>query len=288
MEVVAAAASEIWRQEVPEVKVSVGPGGTFANVFMVQNNEAQMGTIPGNAAYDGWVQEPPFDKKTDNLRGMMALYPNVFQIWALPQSEISTITDLIGKRVGTSQPDSGGYLASVKIFDVYGFSFDDIVKARGQVMPLGWGAAVGGLKDRRIDVLTWTTTYPAPAIVDAMMTQDLDVIGLDQDKIDEFMGKYPGFIRITIPAGTYKGQEDDVYTFGSPVSLIIHKDLPEDLVYRMTKALWERRSRLGDTHALLKGMSLENVAHGMMVPLHPGAKRFYQEIGAVLDPIDQD
>jgi uncharacterized protein len=199
-------------------------------------------------------------------------------MWALADSDIFEIPDVVGhKYVPGTGTGTGAWTTAKYVLSVYDLTFEDVEEAGGKVIPYNWPDANSGLQDKYLDVVSWTTSFPQPAMLNTSMQRDIRLIPFD--KRQQFIDTFPGHVPITIPAGTYNKQEIDIETVASPLFFVVSKDLSKDLVKAMTKALWENRDKLGAAHSLLKYMTEETVGKGMAIPLHPGAIEAYEELG---------
>lgn len=283
-EIVGAAAAEIWKNNISGTQFASMPSsGTSANIPLMQVGQAQVGVCTGDSAVSAAAGVDPYDQVYDNVAALFSLYPNTLQIWVQGDSDIQDFADLIDKKFTFAAPGSGPFQPTLNMMELYGFSEDDVKAAGGTIEYLDWSTAVSKLSDGNLDAVIWTTSYPAAKIVEAETTRSLRLLQVDTAKLDEYRATYGGWIEVIIPAGTYKNQPEDIKTIGTPNFLCVLDDMDNDLVYTLTKTLWENTETLGNTHALLKNINLETVACGMGVPLHPGAQKFYEEIGAVLD-----
>lgn len=279
-EVVGAAVAEIWNNNIPDIEFSAVPsGGTSVNVDLLDTDQGDVGMITADVAVSASTGTDPFEKEYTDLRAIFATYPNTYQIWVQKDSGIEDFDDLLDKKICFGSPGSGPYQVTLNFMSVFGFTEDDVAENGGDVQYLSWGDAVTALQDGNIDAVCWTTTYPAAKITDAEISREFKLLQINPDKLQEFKEIYGGWEDVVIPAGTYKGQAEDITTVGTPNMFAILADIDEDLVYEMTKSLWENKETLGNTHALLKGLSEETVASGMGIELHPGAQRYYEEMG---------
>ena len=144
---------------------------------------------------------------------------------------------------------------------------------------LNFGEAVTALKDRIIDCAVVGSGAPTSAVVDATATLDITFVTLDQKAMEVFCADRPYLAMMVLPAGTYKGQDQDVPVVASPAIFSANDEMSEDLVYRITKALWENIDELASVHAQGKNVKLETALSAMSVPLHPGAEKYYKEVG---------
>ena len=278
-EVVASAISEIIRKKAPGVMASPEPGRGGLNVKMVEAKKGEMGVDLNNILFDAVNANAPYKKAHKDVRTIMHLYPNYYQLFALKEANIKGVKDLVGKRFVPASPGSNPYIANERLLRTSGLTFKDIEKGGGKVVISRWKDALQGMKDRNIDAIAWVTSAPQPGIMDVAMTRKLDFISIPDADLDRFLKKYPMYTKGKIPANTYSGQTEPTQTFVGTLVLIVHKDVPEDAVYNITKALWENRQTLGRSHPSLKYISEETVIESLNAPLHPGAKRYWKEAG---------
>lgn len=282
-EVVGTAAAEILKKAIPGTQFSAVPStGLATNPLLLQSRQGDVGSLSsslGVLARDG---QPPFKEPYPELCALFATYANVLQVWIPVDSNIKDLSDLKDKRFSFGLPGSTHYQPVLNLFEIYSISESDLKKT-AKVQPLAWGAATNALRDNNIDALIWETACPAPAIQSIEVSRPYTLVQMDEKKLDEFASKYEGWFKVTIPAGTYKGQKEDVKTIATQNILAVDASMDPDLVYAMAKSLWENRVELGNTHATLKNISLDNVACNVGLKLHPGARKYFEEIGAKLD-----
>jgi len=120
---------------------------------------------------------------------------------------------------------------------------------------------------------------PTAAVVDASVSLDINLLEVDKEPMEKFMEEVSYFRLFTIPAGTYKGVDRDVLTGASPALLIVREDLGEEVVYKITKVIFEHLEDLRGVHAQADNISLEGALQAMSIPLHPGAEKYYKEVG---------
>lgn len=275
MEIVGAAAIELFKAALPDVQFSSVPStGSAVNVMMMAAGEGELGIITADTLAASGKGEAPFSESISGLMSMCALYPNTIQLWSLPSANINDFSDLAGKTFTCGQYGGGPYQPCMNMLTTFGMTEDDV-----NITPLAWGEATSNLQDGNIDAVFWTTSYPAAGIVNASVGRDFNLVQINRDKLAEYKNTYEGWVDITIPAGTYSFQKEDVYTLGTPNLLVVREDVPEDVVYALTKAICENYEALGSAHALLKNLNDATVAQGLVCGIHPGALRYYQEKG---------
>lgn len=202
-------------------------------------------------------------------------YPEVIQIIANTSSGIESVEGLKGKKVAIGAPGSGTEANARQILAVHGMDYDDLEKADY----LSFGEATDQLKNNQIDAAFVTAGIPTSAVTEISQTSDISVIPIDSGKIKELSDQYPFYTEVTIPAGSYNNQDKDVTTTAVMAMLVVSEELEEDLVYDLTKQLFENRQSIIDTHDRGNDLKLETAIEGMPIDLHAGAKKYYDEEG---------
>ena len=251
-------------------------GGSVANLKMIGEGQVEMIMSAANTALGGYSGLAPFEKPVDNIRGITALYPETFQFVVLDASGLKTIEDLKGMRVAVGAPGSGTERTAKMVLEAHGITYDDI-----DAQFLGFGEAVTALKDRLIDCAIVGSGIPTSSVVDASATLDINLLEVNREKTDVMMNDGPYFRYETIAEGTYNGVDHDTLTVASPALLITSVDTDEELVYEMVKALYDNIEDLEAVHAQGKNIKLEKANSAMSIPLHPGAERYYKEVGVI-------
>ncbi|WP_421617003.1 TAXI family TRAP transporter solute-binding subunit [Brevibacillus sp. TJ4] len=235
-----------------------------ADIAFIQNDIAEY-AINGTAMFEQ-------DGKIDAFQALGALYDETIQIVVSADSNIASVADLQGKRVSVGSPGSGTEKNAEQILEAYGLTFDDI-----QLQRLSFADSAKAIQDGQLDAAFQTAGTPTAAITELAVTKGVKIIPIDADKIDAIIAKYPFYVKTTIPANTYQTVPEEVETVSVKSMLVIRSDLSEDLVYKVTKAIFENIDQLG--HAKAKEIKLENALQGVSIPVHPGAKKYFDEHG---------
>ena len=279
-----AALAELVRKNIAGSVVTVQPGGGTTNIKLVEKGDAQLAVTNSSSLYDAKKGNKPFEKPYTKVKALANIYPQTHQMMVLADSGIKEVEDVVGKRFVPAAPGQSTYDVNAAVLDIHGLTFDSL-KAKGTKLVLtgAQGQANDMLKDKQIDAVWWATACPSPGIVDVALAREVSFVGIRDDKLKQLLTKYPQFARATIPAGTYRGQAKEVQTIGWFTTFIASADLPDDVAYWIVKLMWENRKDLISANALLKFIDKPTVAVGTQIDLHPGAKKFYQEIGAAMD-----
>jgi len=246
------------------------------SLTLMQGGRGELALVPGDVLSAAWRADEQAGFKTSHykLRGVSAAYGNYVQIVARADSGIRTVADLKGKRVSVGMARSSTELNARAIVKAAGLSYKDFAKV--EYLPFGQSAEL--LKDRQIDATLQSTVAGAMPLRDLATAAKLVLVAIPADVVAK-AGDV--FQPATIPAGTYPGQATDVPTAAIPNFLVTRSDVPDELVYAMTKALFANLDTLRGLQSVAKAMTRENAITGMPVPLHPGAEKYYREVGVI-------
>ncbi len=265
------------QKEIPGVTIAVAPGGGVANVEGVEFGKCDIGFSNSSSGVDAIHGRPPFKQKMQNIRQLANLYPQYFQIVVLENSGIKSVADLKGKVISPGPKGHTGEFASRQVLQIYGLSYKDMAK----VHHVSYTDTVALMKDGHCDAWLFCTTVPAAAVMDLASTRKIRLISLPEEKIKQMQNLNAGYIKRMIPKGTYQGVDYDVYGFGFFTHMIVSAKLPEDLVYKITKTMANNLPRFGNVVKAMKGVTSKDLALDIGIPFHPGALKYYKEIGAL-------
>lgn len=273
----AGAISRIVYEKIPELKVTVeASGASVANAKLIASGDADFAILQNDIAFYAYTGvKPMFDKAVPNIRGVASLYPEHCQIHARKDAKIGSVKDLKGKRVAVGPLGSGTEQNAIQILGAYGLKFEDL----GKVERLTATESADFLKDGRIDAAFYTVGVGASAIVDPALMIETMIVPVDGPQADALVKKYPFYSKDKVPAGIYKGVDKDVPTVAVLAILVAKAELEGDVVYKITKAMFENIKSIETAHAKGKEVKLEKALIGMPIPIHPGAQRFFTEKG---------
>lgn len=211
------------------------------------------------------------DNKVENIKAIATLYPETIQIVTTKKSGIKSVKDLKGKKVSVGSPGSGTVANAEQILEIYGMTFDDIKK-----QDLSFDESTEGIQNGSIDAAFVTAGTPTGAVESLSATEDVVIVPLDSDKVDDLIKKYPYYVKDEVPSGVY-GLDGAVSTVAVQAMLVARADLSEQVVYDITKAIFENLDKV--THAKGKLIKVENALNGVGIDVHPGAKKYFDEKG---------
>jgi TRAP transporter TAXI family solute receptor len=280
------ALARMWTERVPGVQASAqSTGASVANIRLIQRGDVDVAFVQNDIAYYAFNGIEMFrGDRQQALRGMAMLYPETIQIVTLRHKNINSVADLRGKRVAVGAPGSGTEVNARQILllhDIgyYGGANPAVRAQRLQPDFLSFAEAADQLKDGVIDAAFITAGTPTAAVQDIAATRDLRIVPIPADVVDELRERYPYYTAVMIPANTYRGQTEPVPTVAVMAMLVTRQDLPEDLIYELTKALWDNIAVLHAAHARGRDIRTETARAGMPITMHAGALRFYRERG---------
>lgn len=273
------AIAELLMREVPGATTHCEPGGSYSNLIAVNRGEAHFGLSAPGPCIEAWTGERYFKDKgvLKNFRAICATIPLVFQTVALEKSGIKTYADLKGKRYIPALKGQTSYEMAEEVLKVYGLSMKD-----AKVMYYGMREAIDAMRDLKADAYSTMTSFPQPAFLDLSLSHSIVMLGMTKDKQEEVLRQYPGFSPFTMKGGSYPFMKEDTPTTVQSTLLIVHQDVPEEIVYKLTRAIYKNRDYLINVHTSLDYISAENSLNDInlqLCPLHKGAARYYREIG---------
>ena len=274
--IVASALAEIVTNNVDGLTVNnVVSQGSTANAIKVGTGESELGMTnyySGMRAING---TEPYDQSYD-IMGICGLQFSVIQFTSLASSNIKSMTDLKGKKVSIGPAGGGGALIFEEILPFWDLTMNDM-----NLSYMSYADGGEAMTDGRIDVNVPHGAPPLEANSTAAATKDIALISMEPEILDKIIEKYPYYAAATIPGGTYKGIDEDVTSIGVQDILVCRADMDEETVYQITKAIYENIEYMQSVHASMRGMTFDNYKDSV-VPLHPGARRFYEEMGIPL------
>ncbi len=241
-----------------------------ANMTALQEGKGEIAFVQSDIAYYATEGTMMFEgKKIDSIAALGALYPETVQLVTTEASGIKTYADLKGKKVSVGAPGSGTYANADQLLEIHGLKMDDI-KAQN----LDFGESTDGLQSGQIDAAFITAGTPTGAVEALNATTKVNIIGMDAGKADELIAKYPYYTKDTVKKGTY-GIAKDTETVSVLAMLAVKKDLPEDVVYSMTKAIYDNAGKI--SHAKGEFIKAKTGLEGISIDVHPGAKKYFDE-----------
>lgn len=242
------------------------------NAKLLDTGKVELGILTPEVADQAFRGIAPFNKKQD-LLAIAPLYPNLYQLIVPASSPIQSIMDIKGKRVSVGAPGSGILESNKLLLDALGIKFTDFKPEY-----LSFSETAEAMKNGWVDAAIIVTGAPSSWALDLESVKPIRVVPLSEKELNTIVQKVPYYVPTVIPKGRYKSQDYDVRSFAAWNVLAVQKDLPEDVVYELTKTIMEHNADIAKVHKEAGNIRPEN-ADTVKIPYHPGAIRYYKEIG---------
>ncbi len=259
------------------VMIAQAANGSVANVRDIQQGKVESGFAQSDVAHWAYTGTGKFkkEKPKHDLRTIANLYVESIHIVARKDAGIKRVKDLIGKRVSLDEAGSGTLVDAELVLKAYGISRDDI-----QVEYVKPDLAIRRIRENKLDAFFIVAGYPAKAVSELAGDVGVDIVPINGPAADELVSRYRFFSFDHIPQGIYQGVPR-VETLSVGAQWLVSATIDDVLVYEITQALWNPNTRLllDGGHPKGRQITIETALKGIAVPLHPGARRYYQEVG---------
>ncbi len=275
--------AESIRRENPGSFVTVEPGSIIENPLMVGTGVVSYGLSYSMTSYAAYKGLDPYNQADKDIRAVSVVVPaNYYQLFTRKELGGQSISDLLDNerplRISMNQQGSAGEVITREILNYYGVTYEDIIAHGGSVDFFSGSMAFELMADGRLDAAGNAESAPSSNVIEAATMTDLNMVTFDEDMIQtvaENLGMEPN----VIAAGTYDFLHEDVHTLSTPAILIVHKDVPDEEVYTVTKSIYNSLGYLDTVHEEFKALKKENMSNVGSLPLHPGAEKFFEEKG---------
>ena len=253
-------------------------GASVENMGLIARGDADLAIGLADTVAQAYSGTGRFEgQQLPMIRSLASLYANMVHIVALEGSGIASLEDLRGKRVSVGAPGSGTEVNTNAILAANGISYDEIEEQR-----LNFNETADALSNGDIDAGFWSVGAPTSSILNLATTQNIVVIALSEAELDAAMAEDATFTKTTLPGGSYNGVDEDITVLGVPNVLTVSSDMSDDLAYAITKAMFENIDELQAVHPAARETTVDFTLSATPVPLHPGAIRYYEEVGATI------
>ncbi|MDD3203285.1 MAG: TAXI family TRAP transporter solute-binding subunit [Pygmaiobacter massiliensis] len=265
----------------PFLKVNTSASnGSLANVQGIENGQIDMGLVSADVALVAYEGKAEFSgKPVENLRVIAAVYSSLSNWMVRENADIVYVHDLIGKRVALGPEGSTTELSARNALTVLGIN-----KNNTQFLNYGLGTAGTAVMENDVDAVHGFAGIPINGLEEMAQKTPIRLLQYTDDELHKILARNASYSRSIIPAGTYTGQTQPVETFGVKCLLCVSADMDEELVYTITKALYDSVDEMAEEQPVMAEMKKEDFCYSNLpVPLHPGAEKFYRERGLVQD-----
>lgn len=252
--------------------------GSLYNLNTLKNGELDFGIVQSDIVYQASKGEGAFkDAKFPKLRSVMAIYPELLTLVTKKDANINKLLDIKDKRINLGNSGSGNETTALALFEASGIDKNDLK----QIGTYSASETPDALKNNKIDGYFYMVGHPTANIKDAANSTDIKIIPIDNNILENLIDKYPYFTKGHIQAGTYRGQENDIPTFGVKAVLVTNENVNEHTVYLLVKAILENFDEFKKLHPAYENLTKESLLNGLSAPLHDGAKKYFEEVGLI-------
>lgn len=253
-------------------------GASAENINLITDGNAEIAFTMGDATVQALEGTGPFeDDPREGLMAIMTMYPNTVQLIARADAGIESVEDLAGANVAVGDVGSGVELNAQMVLGAYDMSYDDINEDY-----LSYAEATDQMANGHIDALFATSGLPNPSLVELGTNTDFNTVPIDGEGRENLLSEYDFFQEEVIPADTYE-EDEDTETVAVVNHLLASSELSEDAVYDITSVIFDNLERVHNSHTEAENITAETATEGLVVPLHPGAERYYEENGIDTD-----
>ncbi|MGD7045315.1 TAXI family TRAP transporter solute-binding subunit [Jeotgalibacillus proteolyticus] len=250
---------------------AVTSNASAENMAMIDNDQAEIAFVQTDIASYAVEGTQMFDAPIEKIRGLATLYPETIQIVTTADSGIESVEDLAGKTVSVGESGSGTRLNAEQILEIHDMTFEDM-----DIQNLSFDDSTTGIQDGSIDAAFITGGTPTGAVEGLAAQVDVVIVPIEQEKAQELMEAYPFYSEDEVPVDTY-GLTSAVPTVAVQAMLAISADLSDDLVYDITKSIFENTDEI--THPKGEFITVDTALEGIGIEVHPGAQRYFDEQG---------
>ncbi|GGD42994.1 TAXI family TRAP transporter solute-binding subunit [Sinisalibacter lacisalsi] len=253
-------------------------GGSVYNLNTIREGELEFGVVQSDWHYHAYNGTSSFADQgaNEDLRAVFSIHPEPFTIVARADSGIKTFADLEGKRVNIGNPGSGQRGTMEVLMERWGWTTDDFALAT----ELKAAEQSAALCDNQIDAMVYTVGHPSGSIQEATTACDSVLVEVAGPVVEQLVADNSFYRVATVPGGMYRGNPDDVQTFGVGATLVSSADVSEDAVYALVKGVFDNFDEFKGLHPAFANLKeSEMIADGLSAPLHAGAERYYRERG---------
>ena len=270
---------QVFDEKIDGITTSNTSGGGISNVLSVNGGDAEIGWSYAHTTANGFNGVGKFSKAQKDVRHFATLYGSMFQVAVRADSDIKTFADMKDKNISPGKAKWTGTAFAESILSHYGIRFDSIKANGGTVHHVNYTESVALMKDGHIDVFMAATNMPQASFIELEQSPGIRFIGLPKEDMEAIIAANAGYIPGLMPAGVYKSVTSDLHSLGIVVNIVVHKDLSDDLVYKMCKVFWEHHADFAEVKSLWKRVKVEDALNGVAIPVHPGAQKCYDELG---------
>lgn len=253
-------------------------GGSVYNLNTIRSGDLDLGVVQSDWQYHAYNGTSTFEPAGPNkdLRALFSIHPEPYTVVARADAGIKNFQDLKGKRVNVGNPGSGQRGTTEVVLEALGWTMSDF-RLASELRPAEQSAA---MCDNRVDAIIYTVGHPNGSIQEATTTCDAVLVNVTGPEIDKLVADNDYYRTAVIPAGMYRGNNQDAQTFGVGATFVSSATVSEDVIYHVVKAVFDNFEDFKRLHPAFENLKKEEmVKDGLSAPLHDGAMKYFKEAG---------
>ena len=250
-------------------------GGSVENVRLLANDENELIMIGANTLNLAMEGKEPFTQKYEDMYGLFTFGGTVLHVVVRKDSGITSLDQLVDKKVAIGPPGSGTESMAQVMFRTLGIT--DEVK----MMPMAFADMYDALRDKNIDCFLLEASPPGPALEELARTTEIMLLNISEELANSLHETDPSVIPVVLPGGTYSGVDQDMNITGAASMVVCRLSMPEDVAYNIVKGVYTYLDEIQAVHAGAKSITPETAIDGITIPLHPGAEKYFKEVGLI-------
>lgn len=255
-------------------------GGSVFNINALMNGDLELGVVQSDLQYQAFKGLGPWEgKPQEKLRAVFSIHPEIVTIIAAVDSKINSVYDFKGKTINIGAPGTGQRVNATDLISAAGLNLSDM-----QIEGIKPAESATMLQDGRIDAFFYTVGHPNGSIKEAVAgARQVQFVPVDKKLVDKLVAEQPYYAAADIPVAPYPGiaNKEDVPSFGVKATICSSADVPDEVIYNITKEVFENLEDLKTLHPALAVLTKENMLKGLSAPIHPGALKYYREAGLI-------
>ncbi|MBS6954351.1 MAG: TAXI family TRAP transporter solute-binding subunit [Enterocloster asparagiformis] len=247
--------------------------GSQENIRMIQSGTVQFGVAMTDVEEAAAKGTREFEGSPVEICHVMGGYTTMLHMFVPKDSDIQTLADLKGKKLAVSKGAMAQYYMPI-LLEAYGLTKDDV-----QITETALQDICDAVNDGNADFGVHITPFTSSPIADLAATKGIRLLSIDDEHIEKISSENPYFYKSVIPGGTYTGVDEDTVVLGTRNNLVCAKSVDDEIVYNVVKSIIEHQDDLADVHPQANQFNKENAIEGALIDIHPGAAKYYKEIG---------
>lgn len=268
----------------PGSTMEVSPGNNYSNLFRMEEYKTEFGLTHTTIAYEGIMGNESFEKPLQNVGGIAVFYPSMSQFLVKEKFGITTFDEFISQKIplklSIGRDNMNAQIALSRLLSEYDLTFEDLEEWGCKLYTKNHKDCIEMVSDDVLDAVWTVAGAPTPALMQIATNTEMVLLDLSEDIINTMHNKY-GYNPHTLAGGSYNFADNNVHSFSTFTMMAASLQTPEETAYKVTRSICENVEYISLIHSALANLTIDSLLEGMPIPLHPGAEKYYREIGFI-------